>query len=121
MLKMQRQPFLWFMVTPIGIWVWLAFSTYLALKGHSDWFARSGAYGVSVIVLRFGIAHIRSLKLSANDHGVGMTGNFSKSSLLREEIATKQVEVAYLFIATLQVGFGDLLINKISKCGDWTC
>ncbi|WP_303471382.1 MULTISPECIES: hypothetical protein [unclassified Marinovum] len=43
-------------------------------------------------------------------------------NVLKEEDRSVFFEVLFVFIATLQWGFGDRLVNRFATaCGDWTC
>ncbi len=55
------------------------------------------------------------LHLEISEHG-GV-----EKMLTSFELVMRRVEIAAVILGTLQWGFGDILVNKLTGCGEWLC
>ncbi|THH38238.1 hypothetical protein E4Z66_01285 [Aliishimia ponticola] len=129
-----------------GVWpivvltvVILAGGLAISIASNYDWFSRSGALLIAVLILLYGLDRRKSggveseikLELSEALDEMGLrklndyplTGSFS-NEFLPKITKARQFVVAELFsgaLATVVWGFGDLVVDKLVGCGQWQC
>ena len=127
-----------------AITVWLVISTLALLFATAGFFAWAGAVGVGMVLALFALVSavrhsyqtllLKRLVLVMRgehkghppqneldyDRNLDAVGRLF-ARLERKSNPARILEVSAAVLATLQWGYGDLLIHKAMICGDWKC
>lgn len=127
-----------------AIAVWLVISTLALVYASAEFFARAGAVGVGMVLASFALVSavrqsyqtllLKGLVLVMRgehkghppqneldyDRNLEAIGRLF-ARLERRSNPARILEVSAAVLATLQWGYGDLLIHKAMICGDWKC
>ena len=127
----------------VAVIIWLVASVWALIIGSPEFFSPAGAVGTGLVLASFAMAtsirqtyHTHLLKglvlvMRGELKGRPDSGNTYDQNLEaigrlfarleRKSGFARVVEVEAALVATLQWGYGDLLVNRILGCGAWKC
>lgn len=114
--------------------VWVAASVLAVLHVARGRYSRAGAVGTALVLwLRNDMRNHGNLPMPPDgppetvevatcdhDHNLEVVARLY-ARLHRDETRARGVEVLAVVLATLQWGYGDLVMNRTTACGDWMC